>query len=300
MSTLAAPVPLPKAFQIGVRPLDPEDWIDVDARLPAYLAEKARLEEERPDAVFAAEPGTEAGQSEVLRLLADHLPARFPGVYRRAGERLDILPADRSVDLASDAPPLRLAARLVAEDLILMRRDARGWRLAAGALSFPSAWTLADKFSRPMEEVHGPVPGFGAGTRNAQLINRMFDAARPDTPMLRWNWSLFGDDRLFHPEGGHPGHRFGPDGSRVFLRLERQTLRKLAGTGDMLFTIRIHVDPVAALAGRPEGRQVAAELAAQLATLAQGQLAYKGLWQDRDRLIDGLTRLAGGTSALAR
>ncbi len=300
MPTLSAPAPLSKAFQIGVRPLDPADWIDVDARLPAYLAEKARLEDERPEAVFAAEPGTEAAQAEILRLLADHLPARFPEVYRRVGERIDIVPAGRSVELAAGDPPLRLAARLVAEDLILMRRDGRGWRLAAGALSFPSAWTLADKFSRPMEEVHGPVPGFGAATRNAQLINRMFDAARPDTPMLRWNWSLFGDDRLFHPEGGHPEHRFGPDGSRVFLRLERQTLRKLAGSGDLLFTIRIHVDPVAALAGRPEGRAMAAELAAQLATLEPVQLAYKGLWQDRDRLIERLARLADGPRAAAR
>ncbi|MBK8084421.1 MAG: DUF3445 domain-containing protein [Devosia sp.] len=299
MSSPSAPSPLSRAFHIGVRPLGVDDWIDIDARLPAYLDEKARLEQERPDDVFAAEPGTAAGQAEVLQLLGDYLPMRFPQVYRRIGERIDIVPAGRSVELGAADPPLRIAARLVAEDLILMRRDARGWRLAAGALSFPSAWTLADKFSRPMEEVHGPVPGFGAGSRHAQLISRMFDAARPSTPMLRWNWSLFGDDRLFHPEGSHASHRFGDDGSRVYLRLERQTLRKLAGTGDMLFTIRIHVDPISVLTGRPEGRAVAAELAAQLAAMSGAQLNYKGLLTDRDRLIGRLTQLADGVGQVA-
>ena len=35
--------------------------------------------------------------------------------------------------------------------------------------------------------------------------------------------------------------------ARAFIRVERQTLRKLPVTGDILFTIRIHLDPMAAL-----------------------------------------------------
>src|SRR4051794_11701829 len=162
-----------RLFQIGLKPLALADWIDVDERLPAYLGEKDRLFAERPDEVFAAEPGTEAAQREVLELLAAHLPARFPEIYRRVGEAISVAP-DRLVPLAGNEPPLLTAARLVEDDLVLMRRGETGWRLAAASLSFPSSWSLREKFGRTIHEVHGPVPGFGGGSRNAELIARMF------------------------------------------------------------------------------------------------------------------------------
>ena len=67
-----------KLFQIGLKPLDLSEWIDADERLAADLAEKERLAAEHWDEVFAAEAGTEASQAEVLALLVEHLPARFP------------------------------------------------------------------------------------------------------------------------------------------------------------------------------------------------------------------------------
>ena len=285
-----------KLFQIGLKPLEIAAWIDVDHRLPAYLDEKARVHAAHPGEVFAAEPGTEAAQAEVLHLLATHLAARFPAIYRRAGGRVEIVPAGRRVDLDDPArPPLAIAAALVQEDLAIMRRGETGWRLAAASLSFPSSWALREKFGRPMHEIHGPVPGFGAATRNAQLIERMFDHLRPEMPVIRWNWSLYGDDRLFHPESTDPaGRRFGA-GERagtVFLRVERQTLRKLPASGDILFTIRIYIDPLEALDKAPEAPRIAAALIAQLEALDAAQLDYKGLTQERDRLIRRLAELA--------
>ncbi len=42
-----------------------------------------------------------------------------------------------------------------------MRRGEEGWRLAVGALCFPSSWQLTEKFGKPMSGIHEPVPGFG-------------------------------------------------------------------------------------------------------------------------------------------
>lgn len=288
----ALPNTLPAPFQIGIKPLDPGQWIEVDALLPAYLDEKARLEAVAFPQVFMAEPDSEAAQREVLIRLVDHLLARFPEVYRRAGPAIEILPAGRSVDLAdATTPPLQRAARLVQEDLVLMRRGPEHWRLAAASLSFPSSWVLAEKFGRPMHEVHSPVPGFGDGTRNAGLIERMFDNCRPGAPMIRWNWSLFGDDRLFHPEAGHPDRPRFTDGA--WLRLERQTFTRLAQSGDLLFTIRIGLRSVESLAAEPQGPAIAATLLRQLEGLDESQLAYKGLLADHTRLRQLLARLAG-------
>ena len=281
-----------KLFQIGLKPLDLNEWIDVDGLLPAYLDEKERLWAEHPDEVFVAEAGTEDAQAEVLELLAEHLPARFPDVYRRSGEAIEIVPASRSVALG-DSPALWTAARLVQEDVVLMRRGEADWRLAAGSLSFPSSWRLSEKFGRPIHEVHGPVPGFGAGTRNNELIARMFDHLQPRIPVIRWNWSIYNDAALYHPEdgGGHRRFGLGERAESVFLRAERQTLRKLPRSGDILFTIRIYVDPLETLERQPDAPKIAGALSDQLLALDPDQLAYKGLTKERDRLIARLREI---------
>jgi hypothetical protein len=182
---------------------------------------------------------------------------------------------------------------MVLEDVVLMRRGVSGWRLAAAALCFPSAWRLSDKLGRPMHEVHAPVPGFGAGTRPAELIARMFDHMRPDMPALRWNWSLFGDARLHHPESAHPDRpRFGEDAQNLVVRLERQTLRKLPASGDIVFTIRIYTDPVAALARHPGGPAMAHTIATQVEALSEQQAAYKGLALEREAIVARLRAVA--------
>jgi hypothetical protein len=145
-----------------------------------------------------------------------------------------------------------------------------------------------------MHTVHDPVPDFGPGTRNAALIERMFDHLRPDTPVLRWNWSVYGDDALFHPTAADPTHRrFGaaerPE--NIFMRVERQTLRRLPETGDILFTIRIHVDPLATLEAQPDAPAIATALIEQLRALTPAQLAYKGLTLERDRLLARLAEI---------
>jgi hypothetical protein len=297
---MARPIATPydgssKLFQIGLKPLDAAQWIAVDERLPAYLDEKERLAAEHTDLVFVAEPGTEAAQAEVLAMLAAHLPERFPQTYRRADDAIEIVPARRVVRLDTADAPLRIAASLVQEDLLLMRKDGEAWRLVAGSLSFPSSWSLREKFGRPMHVVHGPVPEFGTGTRNAGMIERMFDHLRPATPVIRWNWSIYGDDALFHPEAADPSRRRFGDGERaenVFMRVERQTLRKLPESRDILFTVRISVDPLAALEQQPEAGAIAAALIVQLNELNAAQLDYKGMTLERDRLVARLGEIA--------
>ena len=221
----------------------------------------------------------------MLALLVEHLPRSVPAIYRRDGDSIEV--AGRTRGPRCREPPLRTAARLVQEDLVLMRQGETGWRLAAASLSFPSSWRLSEKFGRPIHEVHAPVPGFGDGTRNAELIARMFDHLQPRIPVIRWNWSIYNDAALYHPEDGDGHRRFGAgeQAENVFLRVERQTLRKLPRTGDILFTIRIYVDPLEALERQPDAPRIAAALCEQLLALDPEQIAYKGLTTERDRLI---------------
>lgn len=286
-----------RPFQIGLKPLDPRRWIEPGAQLCDYLAQKRHLLATRRDIVFAVQAGTEAAQAELLERLADHLVTDHPALYRREGASVFGPEPEIAVALEDlTTPALERAALLVEDDLVLMRRGEAGWRIAAAALCFPSAWSLAEKFGRPMHEVHAPVPGFGAGTRNAELITRMFDNLRPETPMIRWNWSLFGDGALHHPEGGHPDRpRFG-DGataSHAFLRVERQTLTRLPNSRDIVFSIGIHVDPLDALAESDDGPRLARTLHDQIAALGPDELGYKGLALEREAVLARLRELAG-------
>ncbi len=275
-------------FAIGLTPLDMAEWIETDAALEAYLREKDRLRAAHPDIVFAEGAETLASQEEVLKDLVSWLLENRPGIYSAAGNDISIAGTGRRIRLDAPSPPLLTAAKLVQEDLVLMRKGEAGWRLAAASLSFPSSWSLREKFGRAMHEIHAPVPGFGTGTRNAGLIERMFDNLKPWHPVKRFNWSVYTDDALYHPASSgerdvRPEH--------AFLRVERQTLRKMPVSGDILFTIRIHLDPLLALQNLPGAHELAASLAAQLMALDEAQLAYKGLAANRNLLIERLKSL---------
>jgi dimethylamine monooxygenase subunit A len=281
-----------KPFTIGLKPLDPWQWIEVDHNFENYLTEKRRLYGDRPSKVLAALPGTEAAQTEVFKMLVDYLPKRFPDIYQSAGETMDIASGLFNADLKVHS--LATAGLLVQEDLVIMGRSPEGWRLVAASLCFPSAWTLSEKIGRLMHEVHGPVPGFNKDTRNAGLIERMFDNLRVEQPVMRWNWTLFGEDTLHLPAAENAmTRRFGdgPVAEHVYMRLERQTLRKLANCGDILFTIRTHIDPMDVLQHHEEGAMLATAIFEQVKAFSQDELAYKGLLSEQDRLLERLSQI---------
>ena len=58
-----------KLFTIGLKPLDPDKWIEVDEHLKPYLAEKRRLYADIPEKVFVEEAGTRDAQREATREL---------------------------------------------------------------------------------------------------------------------------------------------------------------------------------------------------------------------------------------
>lgn len=288
-----------KPFTIGLKPLDLAEWLEVDRHRDAYLAEKRRLYAEIPGKVFVAEDDTQAAGQEVLEMISGHLDRHFPQL---AGDATPVAAdRERAPPAMLANAPLWAASLLVQEDLVLMRRGEDGWRLAAASLCFPSAWSLQEKFGRPLQDIHAPVPGFGRGTRTADIIHRIFDSMAIEQPVERLNWTLQAGAALYQPLSDtarndraqtRPTRFPEADAHNIFIRVERQTLRKLPASGDILFTIRIHLDPMPVLERHPGRAAIAAALAAQLAGLDTAQLDYKGLAADRDRLVERLIAMA--------
>ncbi len=279
-------------FTVGLKPIGEEVWLEPDNHFAAHLAEKERLISERREAVFLAEPDTDGAQREVLDLVVQNL-SRFHGdTHKRDADFMALAGAGRRVDL-NKGPPLLTASRLVQEDLVIMRPGKDGYRLAAASLCFPSSWSLAEKFGQSMSGIHENVPGFN-DTRVGQMVARIFDNLKEEQLLERFNWSIYPDGELHHPLPKEIHFRIADSAlAHLFLRVERQTLRRLPRSGDILFTIKIHHDPLAALDTQENCEKLAAALRSQLLSLDADQLSYKGLVETRDALAAVLERRAG-------
>jgi hypothetical protein len=274
----------PWRLAMGIKALDPAAWIEIDQSFVDQLAERRRLLAERPAEVLAALPESRAGQQELLELLLGHLPERFPEHYRRRGGLIENRATGERFDVEAFAgAPLELAGRLVQEDLCLMQRGEAGYRLVAAVLCFPAHWRLADKLGRPLEVIHAPVPGFGE--RLAAPVDRFFCSIQVERPVWRLNWSLVDTPALFLP----PEHRGHPRevaaeraGEELWLRVERQTLRRLPGSGDVVFGIHTCVEPLAAAIDSPETAQA---LAARIREMPEPMARYKSILPIREALL---------------
>ena len=222
--------------RMATRAVDEAEWLGIDHHRRGELELRRRLLDEAGDEVFAALPGSDDACVETEDVIADWLVRHHPDAWR--------LPD-------GDHPhPLGRAGLAVQEDLCVMQRDDEGlWRFTAGALCFPSYWRLHDKLGRPQEAVHGPVPHYA--TDLAAKVNRFFDRLPPGRIVSRRNWGFAGHPLLFVPDVSavEPPP---PDPDHLWLRSERQTLRRLERSDAILFTIKIQLAPTAALAAHPD------------------------------------------------
>jgi hypothetical protein len=286
-------------LRMGLSSLDLADWIEVDELMPVELAERRRLLADQREDVFAVVPSAEAGCKEVLELLIEHLPRVHPQVYRRVGDQLINQVVDEQWDLSRpQLHPLELAGRLVQEDLCLLGRNAgqQDYVLKAACLCFPTRWRLSEKIGRSLDDMHGPIPGYGAFL--SESVNQYFDRLRPDRPVTRMNWSVLDDPALHQPTGHGRSvsmNSVSPEnaGEALWLRVERQTLRRLPSSRDILFTIRVHVRPLSSLAEDPIQ---ATRLADALEGVGDAMRVYKSLPPFIESAIVWL-RSAGASSA---
>ena len=287
-------------FAIGLKPIeDMSTWLIFDDEYERYHNEKRMLLERDRDQHFCAEDGTVDSQNEVLDLIIEHLNTYHPGTIDISDDDLiTILPLGKTLSRQSYAEtPLILASLLVQEDLVLMRKRPEGWSLVAAFVAFPSSWDLKEKFTKTLSQIHAPVPGLPG--RPSQVIERVFNSLQEDIPVYRQSWSLYDDGVLPHPSAHNERtrnwmrDRQDPEGL-LHVRIEHQSLQRLQRSGDILFTVRILIDPLAALREHPDGAHLATHLARQVGELSEAEAEYKGLLGARPAVIETLKKIAAG------
>lgn len=263
------------------------DWFAIDQRYHQEMAEKRRLLRTVHDDVFAAIPQSHAARAEALACVQASLCETHPDWFARDGAGLhNHLTGEQWASGSAD--PLELAGRLVQEDLCLIQASQEGPLLTAAVLCFPSRWRLADKIGKPLAMVHQPVPFYA--DRLAGAVDRFMRHLKPGPIVGRLNWSLLDDPALFQP-GPAEGPAVAPDdaGEKIFLRVERQTLRRLPLTQAIVFGIRVHVYSLNQAIDRPE-RAAALKLAVR--TMPLEVQRYKNILPFRQALMAWLERKA--------
>lgn len=242
----------PHDFSIGLKPVPEALWLEGG---DAEAERKATLLAAHKRMVWGELDGSRPGQEEVLALVEDAVMQTAP----------------------SDMPPLWAASLFCADDLCLMEKRNGAWTLTALSLCSPTYFTAEEDLGKDLSALHGPVPGFG--DRFLSRVSRIFDSLPENSIVERRNWTVTTSDEAYLPSS-EPIRRSLADipkedaGERLFIRVERQTLRRLPKTGGVLFTIRPWRNRLADLSEDPEALQA---FAAAWRGATEDFRAYKGL-----------------------
>ncbi len=251
----------PFRLPMGLLKVPEQEWFEIFDQKERFfqMKEKRKLLANHHAEVFMANPSALKASKEALLLILKNLPAIRPDLYTRKDNSIRVKPylefegEEWSTKLNENTiHPLDLAARLVQEDLVIMLPSnssndgtAKGWWLAAGSIAFPSLWNLKEKFGQPMEIIHAPVPFYKEQLQES--VNNFFNNMSGNEIYARRNWSLYDNPSLRQDINEHKNVSIPKlitsknAGEQLWLRVERQTLRKLNETEAILFTIRIHL-----------------------------------------------------------
>ena len=278
---------------MGLVALQLKDWIEADEYFYDELKEKKQLLISNYPEVFASRPGSLPAQTEVLALVLKHMEKYCPGVLTIEQDEV-ILPKLKWKFRISDfeESPLDLCGRLVQEDLCLMAPGPDGYTLEAASLCFPARWRLMEKMGLPMSGIHKPVPDYSE--KLSRPVDSFFNRIDVDRPVWRVNWSLTTDPTMFQPvRQKHSASELSITsknaGDKVYMRCERQTLRRLPDTGWILFTIKTYLDKVSKLQKYPKEAQ---NLSSLLRSAPTSLLWYKNINHFLEPLLVYLDELA--------
>lgn len=231
-------------WRLGLRPLNLDEWFDDGPDAQGWIAEKRGILGEHHDTAFAVLDDIHDEATEIAEAIVEHLGS---GIEER----------DRPT-LRDDLHPLDAAGRLVAEDLVLLvERDGR-FVVGGGSVCFPNRWDLRSKLGLTLREVHEPV-----ALLNDQLaapVDRVLERLTPDRGYWRLGWGVIDVPDGYTPADGSGAQRpADPRPGELFVRVERETLRRFPRTNCVLFTIRTYVAAIGDVAQDADARERLAE-----------------------------------------
>lgn len=254
-------------LRMGTRGIDPDDWLKFDDHTNDELALRASLLAEHPDHAELL-PGNDDALAELIELVA----ARTNGPLR---------PGPQVLGVRSELANLAVT---VPEDLLIMVRGDEDWTLAGGVLLFPDQWKLADKIGRSMAGIHEPTDGYDELLE--RKVDQFFDRLKTGRLVRRRNWFIhdepvhFLDQHISQVAFDNPDHA-----ASLWVRSERQTLRRLDRSDAIIFTVKTQFAPLVELRSRPD---LAEQMAAFIEHASPRSLDNKDIAGRSDAIVEFL------------
>ena len=161
------------------------------------------------------------------------------------------------------------------------------YRLVGAAVAWPSDWSPAEKMGLPLRALHAPIQGYEE--QLASGVDHFMAKLKPGAIYGRCNWFIAatGERRWIAEPPERSFAHVTPEnaGATLFVRSERQTLRRLPETGAILFTIGIYVSPLGELSSSNVAR-----LAGAMQALLAGEDERRGAGAYAGALIGYATR----------
>ncbi|KAI1466550.1 uncharacterized protein F4812DRAFT_83103 [Daldinia caldariorum] len=257
---------------MGIQKRVRSDWIRMDRGYLARIEERLPLIRNKPEFTIgtgeAVNPAIEELYEEIM---IRYLPARFPTMFETQGGMLvKNLATGTTYPLTTKglthAQMLAYMGENVEEDFYFMCPDPNGdFRLQGYIACFPGGFLSPARVGESVREIHRPVPGY---ERKLGLsVDRYFARMKPGDFIGRMNWSLQVDGAdLFRTDGNNyypgteqvvSGDKGDPSLDECYLRVEHQTLTKLARTSAVIFTVRSYMTPLRQVRAEGDGRALA-------------------------------------------
>ncbi|SMR72863.1 Protein of unknown function [Aliiroseovarius halocynthiae] len=225
----------PKTARLpGLNPVAPGEWLLIDDAYCMQMSHRLFLMQEHADCVHKLSEQARPAAEELLdTVLAELAETEGFDVH----EECVLCPDGRQADLDRGQPLLTLGT-LVQEDFVLMQKSGDEHIMTGAILCFPASWSLDQKFMKTLDKIHDPVSEYTPDI--ARRVQRVFDGIQVGRPMWRANHLFYNDPELFQPRREEDRRGFDACHPR-WLRVERQTMKRLPTTGAVVFSIHTFV-----------------------------------------------------------
>ena len=259
----------PDVLHMGLNEVREESWLEIKS-LRNSFKNKIELLKNFSHEILFENYKFQSANIKFFEALKTYLSTYYEDEYKFKNQFIDIYLDDFSSQInSSKKTDLELMSSLIPEDILILVPESENYILRSAAVFSPSNWDLKSKINKSLDIIHEPVPGYEKilSTKVNSFLNRL-----PASRIFeRFNWSIYPSEKLFF----HPRYpELINETDKLFLRVERQTFRKLNDSSAIMFTIGVHNYPfmeVLQIQGAPES------LMSAIKVMPESIKIYKGL-----------------------
>ncbi|KAI1373529.1 hypothetical protein F4677DRAFT_429192 [Hypoxylon crocopeplum] len=275
--------------------LETDWWMELESTYKTRIAQRQELYAKYGKDVLQWLPGSELACKELMEMVLQFLCARYPHYF--------VLSADKSrlenkilgtVSVIKEKHPLLILLDNVPEDFgIVLRNPETGvYHFRAGMICSALGWSVGTKIGMKLHEIHQPIPDYKEKMQFS--MDRFFSKMPASKPIQRGSWGMEVDQPLYMPPGDpHESYRSLQDKtltrSRIHLRVDWQTLRRLPLSGAIVFNFKGLFTPLEELRDEPYVPSLV------LKVLKEGKesiMKYKNTWHTEHVVIPALEEYA--------